>query len=418
MIKFFGRYSDAFKPKIKIDLWNECEELYKEKNYIASYSKFFEYLRDEEENNVFATVDNGVIKFQVLQGSKEIRGFSDGKKISAIAIVADYDKLGVAVMRRLMELNYTLYYSRFAVKDNRIVLKFDSSVLDCSPTKLYYALKEVCLKADKQDDTLLDDFTILKPADMKIEQYGDAENNIRMNYYRRWIKEALDRVKLVNKEQFSGGITYLYLDLIYRIDYLLQPHGSIMNDIEKISWNYFNQENMNLLQHIESMEEQLNKMLARSDESVKKNFYGIKSTFGLAPPSVSESAYDVINKNTGNVKWYIDNKHEDFALAILEYIAGYCHFSYGLNKSLRRLFGMVIEMLNQDYLDEIGYAKKYVINGALNSELIVSDINAYIALDKEEYPLLSFDVSQLKFGSKIEFIKSFYDGIIKLSYKN
>ena len=79
---------------------------------------------------------------------------------------------------------------------------------------------------------------------------------------------------------------------------------------------------------------------------------------------------------------------------------------------------MVIEMLNQDYLDEIGYAKKYVTDGTLNSDLIVSDINAYIAADREEYPSLNFDVSQLKFGSKIEFIKSFYDGIIKLSYKN
>lgn len=418
MISKFGRFSDAFKSKNKIELWNECEELYTAKNYISAYSKFFDYLKDDEINNVFHSEDGGALKFQVIQGSKEIRGYSDGKKVSAIAIIADYDKLSVAVMRRLMELNYTLYYSRFAIKDNRIVLKFDSSVLDCSPTKLYYALKEVCLKADKQDDTLLDDFTTLKPADMKIEPLSDKEAAARMKYLKKWIQDALDRVKTLNKEQFSGGISYLYLNLIYRIDYLLQPHGSVMNDIEKISWNYFNREDMQLLQQLDFMEEQLGKILAKSDESLLKNFYSIKSTFGLAPPTVPESAYDVINKNAGNIKWYIDNKHEDFALAILEYISGYCQFSYGLNKSLRFIFGLVIEMLNQDFLDESGYDKKYIIDGVLNSSLIISDLQQYIALDKNEYPQLNLDTSLLKFDNKIEFVKSLYDCITKLSYKN
>jgi hypothetical protein len=418
MINYFGRYTDAFKPKNKIDKWNECEELYNAKNYLGSYASFFEYLKDDEVNNVFYSLDDNMLKFQILQGSKEIRGFSDGKKISAIAVIADYDKLSVAVMRRLMELNYTFYYSRFAVKDNRIVLKFDSSVLDCSTRKLYYALKEVSIKADKQDDALLDDFTVLKPADMKIEQMTDAEVNTRVKYYRKWIQEVLDKIKDLNKEQFSGGISYLFLNLIYRLDYLLQPQGSIMNDIEKISWNYFNREDLSLLQQIDSMEEQFKKMLAKTDEALKKNFYRVKSTFGIAPPTNSDAAIDVINKNVGNIKWYLDNKHEDFAASILEYISGYCLFSYGLNKSLIRLFGMIIEIGNQDYLNELGYGKKYIDNGVLNKDIIISDINEFIALDKSDYPALSLDTAQLKFDNKIEFLKSLYDCILKLSYKN
>ncbi len=418
MISKFGRFSDAFKPKNKVELWNQCEDLYNAKDYIASYARFFDYLKDDEVNNVFHSLDNGALKYQVIQGSKEIRGYCDGKKVSAIAIIADFEKLSVAVMRRLMELNYTLYYSRFAVKDNRIVLKFDSSVLDCSPTKLYYALKEVCLKADKQDDTLLDDFTMLKPAEMRIEQLSPEETAARVKYLKKWIQESIDKAKSVNKEQYSGGISYLYLDLIYKIDYLLQPHGNIMNDIEKISWNYFNREDMQLLQQLDFMEEQFGKILARPDESIARNFYNIKSTFGLAPPTVAESAVDVINKNAGNIKWYVDNKREDFALSILEYIAGYCMFSYGLNKSLRFMFGLVLELLNQDYLDECGYDKKYSVNGALNSELIISDLQSFVSLDKNEYPQLNLDTSLLKFENKIEFVKSLYDCISKLSFKN
>ena len=112
----FGRYSDAFKPKIQYEKWNECERLFNEKDYFNSYKTFFEYLKDLECENVFYTHDNEVLKFQFIQGSKEIRGYFDGKKISAISVIAGYEKNNVAVFRRLMELNFSLYYTRFAIK--------------------------------------------------------------------------------------------------------------------------------------------------------------------------------------------------------------------------------------------------------------------------------------------------------------
>ena len=61
-------------------------------------------------------------------------------------------------MRRLVESNYVLEYSRYGLDDDdNLVIKFDTSALDASPYKLYYALKEVAANADKQDDLLLDE---------------------------------------------------------------------------------------------------------------------------------------------------------------------------------------------------------------------------------------------------------------------
>ena len=50
-----GRYSDNNKTVEKVERWNEAESLFKEKKYLESISAFFEYLRDDDEDNVFHT---------------------------------------------------------------------------------------------------------------------------------------------------------------------------------------------------------------------------------------------------------------------------------------------------------------------------------------------------------------------------
>src|SRR5215217_6959266 len=60
---FFGRYSDNNKSVEKVEKWNEAEALFKEKQYHNSIAAFFEYLRDEEVDNVKHTTENGKGRF-------------------------------------------------------------------------------------------------------------------------------------------------------------------------------------------------------------------------------------------------------------------------------------------------------------------------------------------------------------------
>ena len=68
----------------------------------------------------------------------------------------------VPVMRRLLEMNFTLYYSRFALDNERLCMRFESDIETANPSKLYYGLKELATKADKQDDLLVQDFSSLQ----------------------------------------------------------------------------------------------------------------------------------------------------------------------------------------------------------------------------------------------------------------
>lgn len=414
----FGRFTDAFKPRTQIDKWSECEKLYKDKKYFDSYILFFEYLKDLETENVFYSSDGQTLKFQFVQGSKEIRGFFDGKNVSAISVIAGYEKTNVAVFRRLMEMNFSLYYSRFAIKDNKIVIKFNSSVLDCTPNKLYYGLRELAIRADKQDDMMLSDFKSLINVESKSEQYSQIQISIMKKYFRKWISDALLKVTTLNKEQYSGGISYIYLNLLYRIDYLIMPQGSILNDLERMSWTYFNDKDSTTAQKIDTLENEFKKILEYDDLKLENNFYKVKSTFGLVQPSNKKSVEEVINNNIQNIKWYLDNSQIDIALNILEYIIGYSLFTYGLNKSLRIILGIMMRIINSDYIEEICGETEFFLQDNLNKDFIIKEISDAIELDKQEYPDLKMNFENIKFDSKINFVKTTLEEILKLNFNN
>lgn len=414
----FGRFTDAFKSKSYGDKWIECEKLYNDKNYIAAYKLFFEYLKDPEIENVFYSADNSTLKFQLIQGSKEIRGYFDGSRITAMSVIAGYDSVNVAVFRRLMEMNYTLYYTRFAVKDNKIVLKFDSDILDCSPNKLYYGLKELATRADRQDDILISEFKSLIDIESKSGSYSQTELDIMKKYYRKWISECLEKINTLNKEQYSGAISYILLNILYRIDYLLIPHGTILNEILSISWTYFNDKDSTLAQKISVLESDLKKLLEYDDTKLEKNFRKTIATFGTVIPSVKQSVDEAITNNIQNTKWYIDNNHPDIALNILEYIIGYSLFSYGLNQSLKRLLGLIYRVINSDYVSEIGFEENLVVNNSVNKEYVEKKFLEYISLDTAEYPELKMNFENIKYDSVFSFAKSALEEIQKLNYKN
>src|ERR1700674_5306936 len=107
----FGRFSDSFKPKPKVEAWDKSEKLFQEKKFLDSYEAFFDYVKDDEVNNVTYTRSDGKITFQLYQGSEIVRGTIGENKVIAEANIAEYEKPSVSFMRRLMEMNYSLFYT-------------------------------------------------------------------------------------------------------------------------------------------------------------------------------------------------------------------------------------------------------------------------------------------------------------------
>jgi hypothetical protein len=162
---FFGRYSDNNKPVAKVNRWTDADNLFKEKKYGESLDAFFDYLRDDTIQNVVYERNGTEGRFHFYQGSKIVRGEFNNEFLRADVTLAKMPQPSVPVMRRLLEMNFNLYYSRYALDGERLCMNFDSDIETASPSKLYYGLKELSTKADKQDDLLVQDFTILETSD-------------------------------------------------------------------------------------------------------------------------------------------------------------------------------------------------------------------------------------------------------------
>ena len=265
----FGRYSDNNKPAAKVSRWTDADSLFKEKKYTESFDAFFEYLRDDTTQNVVYERNGAEGRFHLYQGSKIVRGTFNGEVLKAEVSLVRMPQPSVPVMRRLLEMNFNLYYSRFALDNDRLCMSFDSDIETASPSKLYYGLKELSTKADKQDDLLVQDFAMLETTDSDhIIAIPEDEKKVKYEYLQKWIKQTLDTISPLDADKFSGGIAYMLLALIYKIDYLITPEGKILNDLEKITGIYFKKDERPVVEKNRDMIEEFKKMQAKS----RRNF--------------------------------------------------------------------------------------------------------------------------------------------------
>jgi hypothetical protein len=417
----FGRYSDNNKTQQKTGQWANADNLFKDKKYAEGLDAFFDYLRDDAVANVSTVRDTGGFRFEVSQGSKIVRGTCSNDHLQAEVTLARMPQPSVAVMRRLLEQNFALYYSRYALDNGRLCMRFDSAVETASPYKLYYALKELATKADKQDDLLVKDFSTLEPLDTDhIEALPAAEKEVKFTYWQKWIKDTLDYTASLDAEKISGGIAYLLLTLAYRIDYLICPEGALLSELEKIPGIYFAKDEKPATEKNTLMAEAYKKLLEKPKEEVMAALFSSKSTFALAAPQPHKAIADSINGSNQNMIWYRDNNYPMIGAAICEYGISFCQYSYSLPRVLTELFHVLMQVNYPDYFAALGFGKPWY-NPAQNkfeNEKITERITSIINNWRSKYPLLEIKTENLKFDSLVNFNHSFTTAMELLNFDN
>lgn len=414
-----GRYSDNNKTPEQMKNWDESESLYKEGKYLESIEQFFLYLRDPLANNVvFEKTGNG-FEFQISQGSKIIRGSGNETHMQAKAMLARMEQVSVPVMRRLLEHNYILYYSRFSFQDNKIVMQFDSEIETANPNKLYYALKELCTTSDKQDDLLIRDFASLEAFDAgHIQEVPVEEKEARYAAMHQWIDEALEQVKKLDPEKYSGAVSYLVLALVYRIDYLVMPEGALMNELEKIQAIYFKKDNLTAFEKNHLMLEELNKFRLHSKEEFFKSIFRSIYTFSIRQPKSQQVIRDAISNANKNVDWYRDNNHPDIARQISEYGISYCQFAFSLPHPLTALFSLFMQVNYPDYFRLLGYSDQLydTAEKRINKVAVENAVRAVIRQGKAKFKQLSFPYSEIKYDNLVNFNYSYTQALANLNF--
>jgi hypothetical protein len=405
----FGRYSDNNKPVGKVNRWTDADNLFKEKKYTESFDAFFDYLRDDAVQNVVYERNGAEGRFQFYQGSKIVRGNFNNELVKAEVTLARMPQPSVPVMRRLLEMNFNLYYNRFALDHERLCMNFDSDIETASPSKLYYGLKELATKADKQDDLLVQDFTMLQSTDSEhITAIPLPEKEIKYEYLQKWIKQTLETIASVDPEKFSGGNAYMLLALIYRIDYLVAPEGKLLNDLERIGGIYFKKDERPVTEKNRDMIEEFKKILARPKEEIFSGIFRSKYTFSIVAPQQYKTIAESIHGANTNMTWYRDNNYPFIATQISEYGFSYCQYSYSLPRVITELFHVYMMVNYSDYFAALGYNRYYdAAKNKFESDEIIEKIKTIQERWKEKYPLLEFKTQNLRFDNLVNFDHSF-----------
>jgi hypothetical protein len=415
-----GRYSDNNKSVEKTNRWNEADTLFKEKNYGKSLDAFFDYLRDDAKGNVITERKGEVLNFTIFQGSKVVRGNCDEKRLYAEVSLARMPQPSIPVMRRLLEQNYLLYYSRYTLLDDRICMRFDSEISTSSPNKLYYGLKELATKADKQDDILVQDFAQLEQIDTDhIEALPEAERKVKLEYFRLFIQEALNYIETLDKDKLAGGIAYMLLSLGYRLDYLVAPEGKLLFELEKVISLYFSKEERTPQEKNQLMIEGYRKILEKKDEEIIPYLFQSTATFSIVAPQPHKAVSDAINTAIQNMLWYRDNKYPEIARQILEYGISYCQYSFSLPKPLTMLFRLFMEVNYPGYFHALGFHGQLFdpASNQFEKEEIEEEIGDIISEWKEKYPNLEWKTQNLRYDHILSFNQSFLAEIQTLNFE-
>jgi hypothetical protein len=412
----FGRYSDNNKTKAKAQFWTDADNLYKDKKYKESISTFFKYLADDEAQNVELKDEPNGTSFILNQGSKVLRGTINDTTLKAEINLAKMEQPGVAIMRRLLDQNFNLYYSRYALNNDMLCMRFDSDVNAASPSKLYYGLKELAIKADKQDDLLVQDFPQLKTIDTDhIVPLSEQEKQVKYDYLQKFIAEVLDRIASVDADKFSGGIAYLLLTLVYRIDFLIAPEGKLLQEIEAIYAIYWDADKGTIIEKNRDMIEGFKKIQQKPKEEIFPYLFQSKSTFSVNAPTLYKNVADSLHKALDGSAWYKTNEYPLWANHIIEYGLAYCQYSFSLPKPLTDLYLLYMQINNPDYFTALGFKLTYN-NGGLNNEAITKRIMHIQNHWKEKHTKLDFKTEKLNFTNLTEFNFSFCNEIEFLNF--
>lgn len=418
----FGRYTDAHKTPAQLAAWDHSLDLFESGQYLKAYREFFRYLRDDRLDNVRWMDSPGRVDFEFVQGSRQINGTATPHHVQVVSKLAHAENLDVGFLRRLVEHNYVLKFSRYALSpDNELCIVFDSATTDGSPLKLLHALRELSIHADKQDDLLFEEFASLKRTDPALHiDLPEKEKTVKYEYMVRVFEQTLDLLKKGKPDpnQYPGGYAYHILGTAYRVDYLVRPEGFVMDQLESMHALYFTKGERNTRQKIDLLTRDIRKILDRPRELVLRELYRTTSTFGVNPPVNHERVANLIEMELPNMDWHLQQGNNELALGIPRYIAGYAMFHFSPPQPDRELFHLFFRVTEAEFFRNIGFSETFTDGASvpLKKPILqaIDDIASRYAAD---FPQMKPRIQSLDFKSLPLWAKSHLEMIknLKLS---
>lgn len=423
----YGQQNHNKKSKAQKDAWERSVQLFEKKEYLKAYEEMFEYIKwydsDNKSENITIKKLNDKIEFEIAQGSILLKGYVTNKVLMVDVDMAVLKTLSSALLRKVLEKNVKYVYSKFYLtKDNHLKMKLNLDNSKMTASKVWHALKELATNADKEDDLLMNDFKSMYRSETDhIVHLSPDIKAIKIKYFRQWIEELNELTNKLDYHEYSSVIGYAWLELLFRVDYLISPQGKLEDDIYQILDNYYSdRDQKSMAEHNSIFRKKFNKLKDKDDKDIEESLFVKKITFLSTSKEDKESVQEFLEKDLSTTKWYEENSHKELAIKIYDYKILFSLYKFNMPMPMLNLMHLYIQVRHNDFFVDMGDNIKFVENTKLNKKLIEKEIKKIAKNykhtkeeDDDSFAFISFRNS-IEYDSMHSFASSFVKALINL----
>jgi len=419
----FGRGTYAQIAKNEEELFTKSAEAFEKKEVLDAYEYFLKSLinfnNSNSNENIIITRDEEKLDFVLFQGSAKIHGHITEESLYAEATLVKKDLASVALKRKALERNYQFTYINNMSDAKYIKLKLYQDNITMSPQKVFFPLRELALNADFDKEFIVSEFPdcALEEIDHLVP-LDEHELKIKYDSLQKWIKELNEKVLTLPSNDNTGMQAFLYLNILFKVDYLLVPRYKIYQKLSRKIQNYFSEENAAMEAKNEELKKYLLKLQELSFEEFSFNFYNAKYTFSPIDKSSFEEFCNFITESLIKIRWYKNNRYTQIIPTIYSYMAFYSLYNYGLNPVLKELLHTLVAIQNADFFTALDCPSFYdTKKESFAKRTIIQNVDEIISKHQERYKALVSFSNELNFNSMNEFSYSYYQALKNLDFE-
>ncbi len=319
----------------------------------------------------------------------------------------------------MLERNYQLTYANYFSDAEYIKLKLYLDNISLSPQKIFFPLRELALNADFDKEHIVSEFPEIPLQDIGHIQAPDTkELEIKYNYMQELISELETKVLTLPSNDNSSMQSFLYLNILLKMDYLLVPKYTFYQKLSKKIQAYFANDQVTLESRNEELREYVEQLKELSFETFSKNFYDAKYTFSPIEKSSYDEFVTFITESQNKIKWYKNNRYPQIIATIYQYMAFYSLYNYGLNSVIKELLHTLVIVQNASYFASLECERLYDFEKeTLNKRAIISRLQDIVSKSQEQYKNLALFSDELNFTSLNAFSHSYYNMLKNLDFE-
>ena len=414
----FGRFLECNKPYKFTKIWKEATDLFKNKKYVESFERFLDYLENPPHSNISKKKAFDKVEFEIVHGSAIIKGTFDDNGLYVTTDIGRYSGAATPLFRDLLIKNYMMNYNTFCIDGNTVLIKHHSPLSECSPMKLYYAIKEMGMKADIHSQSLFDDFGMLEESYTRApKEIPEAERDVKVKYLKKWINDALSELSSMTPDKDANVMSHYLLALSYRIDYLLSPRAKVWK-LNDMAVAIYSDKVLSVPDKIRKMMSYLRDILDMTDEDMKGSFFKTVDTFAIVNASTHNDLVQFFLKEFNSAKYYADRRLDRHTQMVYEQALGYVLYFQGVFPAVRELLTLYYKIFYPEFFEDLGIKCDYYdpVQNKFSKWSIEGQINKIISRNRKTYPKLIFYIQNLRYENKNSFTYSFLNEMTYLNF--